>query len=64
VVDCDKVQENMVCVVGENVRNGEKLKRTNSQRYRSKTDEINTWTSLRGKRPIFVRENRVKELSV
>jgi hypothetical protein len=27
VVDCDKVQENMVCAVGENARNGEKLRK-------------------------------------
>ena len=65
MVDCDKAQENMVCAVEENARNGGKLKKKdNCQRYRSNTDEINTWTSLRGKRPTFIRDICVKELSV
>jgi hypothetical protein len=64
VVDCDKEQENIVCAVGENARNGEKLKRKPFVRDRSKTNEINTWTSLRGKRPTFIRDIHEKELRV
>ena len=67
VVDCDRVQENTVCAVGENARNGEKLNKNKNKtycpRYRSKSDDTNTWTSLRGKRSTFIRDIRIKGLS-